>query len=571
MRWGRLFTALAIAALPATADAACTNPNGVAGFQIYNVTYNVMQYCNGADWVNMGAPNSTVADGDKGDITVSSNGTAWAIDTSAVTNGMLAGAIALSKLSTSGTANSTTYLRGDGAWTAFSASISDGDKGSITVSSSGTVWTIDSSAVTNAMLAGSIALSKLSTTGTANSSTYLRGDGVWTAPPSGVSGSGTTNYIAKFTGSTALGSSLIFDDGTNVGIGTTTANSKLEVAGGIKVANDAAACVSGKAGTIRFTGGSPPWQYCDGSAWVPFRQPRCQNDGTGECFLDATRSSDDPQFTAANIRTGTNILGVTGTLVEASPSCTNDIPATCTLSSTRASGDPDFIAENIKQGVTILGVTGTYTGGTTPDPYDFTDVTNRPLNLLTAASSITITGITEAAAVAVSGDGNPQVRINGGAWGTSGAITNGQTLEVRLTSANAASTARSASITVGAGSADWSVTTESVAKLYNGVHTFTECTSAGGTVTAIEIGGEASGNLCRRTGTSCWGGWTRLNSWGTTSARTCTHGGCPSCTTSSHSTFQNQASETCSYLMNDGYTCSISQTCTANLTSVGCY
>ena len=40
----------------------------------------------------------------------------------------------------------------------------------------------------------------------------------------GVSGSGTTNYLPKWTGSSALGNSLIFDNGTNIGIGTTTLN-----------------------------------------------------------------------------------------------------------------------------------------------------------------------------------------------------------------------------------------------------------------------------------------------------------------------------------------------------------
>ena len=37
------------------AHAQCTVPNGVAGEQFYNTTHNVMQYCNGSDWVNMGA------------------------------------------------------------------------------------------------------------------------------------------------------------------------------------------------------------------------------------------------------------------------------------------------------------------------------------------------------------------------------------------------------------------------------------------------------------------------------------------------------------------------------------
>jgi hypothetical protein len=52
-----------------------------------------------------------------------------------------------------------------------------------------------------------------------------------TAITSLVSGSGTTNYLPKFTGSTALGNSIIYDDGTAVGIGTTSPTAKLTVVG----------------------------------------------------------------------------------------------------------------------------------------------------------------------------------------------------------------------------------------------------------------------------------------------------------------------------------------------------
>jgi len=48
--------------------------------------------------------------------------------------------------------------------------------------------------------------------------------------------SGTTNYVSKFTGSTSLGDSQIFDNGTNVGIGTSSPTYKFEVSDGTRTA-----------------------------------------------------------------------------------------------------------------------------------------------------------------------------------------------------------------------------------------------------------------------------------------------------------------------------------------------
>lgn len=65
--------------------------------------------------------------------------------------------------------------------------------------------------------------------GSGNQSWSLAEIGAQAALTNPVTGTGTTNYVSKFTGATSLGNSQIFDNGTNVGIGTATPATKLEV------------------------------------------------------------------------------------------------------------------------------------------------------------------------------------------------------------------------------------------------------------------------------------------------------------------------------------------------------
>jgi hypothetical protein len=102
-------------------------------------------------------------------------------------------------------------------------------------------------------------------------------------------------------------------------------------------------------------------------------------------------------------------------------------------------------------------VVTTFQADTTPNAFAFTDVTGQTMNAQITSNSITISGINMPAAVTATNGAT--FSINGGAYGTSGNISNGQTLSVRMTSSGSPTTAVTTTVTVGGVSDVWSVTT----------------------------------------------------------------------------------------------------------------
>ena len=115
--------------------------------------------------------------------------------------------------------------------------------------------------------------------------------------------------------------------------------------------------------------------------------------------------------------------------------------------------------------LTIGGVADTYSittiavaSDTTPNAFgNFTAVTASQLNTVNTSNTITIAGINTASAVSISGNGT--FSIAGGGYTTSGNVTNGQTITVRLTSSGSFSTAVSTTLNVGGVTGSYSVTT----------------------------------------------------------------------------------------------------------------
>jgi len=103
-----------------------------------------------------------------------------------------------------------------------------------------------------------------------------------------VLGSGTSGYLPKFTGTSALGNSLIYDSGTNVGIGTASPNGKLTINSSsdnnLRLENGSELAII----RVLTTGALDIWSHGDTANEIFFRQGT--GSGTVKMTLDVSGS-----------------------------------------------------------------------------------------------------------------------------------------------------------------------------------------------------------------------------------------------------------------------------------------
>ncbi len=106
-------------------------------------------------------------------------------------------------------------------------------------------------------------------------------------------------------------------------------------------------------------------------------------------------------------------------------------------------------------------------GGNTPLPFSFTDLSDQSAETLVSSEIVPISGISASVQVTITGSGTPEFRICNNfdcstvdhTWGTTAQnIDNGQFLQMRLTTASTKNTTRNAVVTVGTAVASWRVT-----------------------------------------------------------------------------------------------------------------
>ena len=163
-------------------------------------------------------------------------------------------------------------------------------------------------------------------------------------------------------------------DEVNVSAVTSAIDSNIQ-AGNIKNG----VTILGVQGTYQGGGGTPVLQNKTVSPSTSQQSVQADNgyDGLGTVTVNAVDSSIDANIQAGNIKSGVQILGVTGNYAPSAnyqskslePDFSNgDIVVSPdsgydALSSVTIEKDTDLVASNIKQGVTINGILGTYGGG----------------------------------------------------------------------------------------------------------------------------------------------------------------------------------------------------------------
>ncbi len=124
----------------------------------------------------------------------------------------------------------------------------------------------------------------------------------------------------------------------------------------------------------------------------------------------------------------------------------------------------------VNTGLTVGGVSDTFTtttGDSVPDAFTFTDRTNAGQNLQQISNTVTITGISAATPISVTG-GEYSVGCTASFTSANGTVNNNDTVCARHTSANVPATAVNTALTVGTVSDTFTTTTAPAAPDYAG-------------------------------------------------------------------------------------------------------
>ncbi len=425
-----LLMAALLASAPLHAD--CVNPAGVNGEAIYNADHAVMQFCNGVKWISMAASGmGTEVDPKVGTLTsgkwCSSNGSIITCTEDAPVSGAggLSGQVQYNNGSGLGGAAAVTYATSGDLLMVTSQAATDKPlivKGAASQSGNLTEWRNSSdTALVVVDSAGRVGI------GTASPATKLDVNGTATATLFSGSGASLTSLNASNLSSGTVGTARL---------GSGTASSSTYLRGDNTWETPSISETDPQVGTVTAS------KWCASNAG-----------GTAiDCTTNAPVTAPEPTM---------SLTVLVGSTTNGKWCVGNGTQVTCTQN---APGLP-----TCSEGEGLIFTSGAWAcEPPAPASFDFTDVVEQTISTQVSSNIVLLSGFTGSVSVSITGDGSPQWRsCSTGSCGTviqawtsgSGTISSSNYIQVRLTTNATYNTASVATVTVGAGIADWSVRT----------------------------------------------------------------------------------------------------------------
>jgi hypothetical protein len=277
---------------------------------------------------------------------------------------------------------------------------------------------------------------------------------------------------------------------------------------GVKIGSEGNCDASG-AGTLRYEAAQRLVQFCDGTVWQEVgAAPAVSGPFTAVTGANPSTAITSNAVTVtgfAGARTATATGGATIMVNSVAVGSTANVnPGDSVALRVTSSGSFDT-AVNVGFSVTSISANWSVTTrsqDTTPNAFSFTNLTNQTVSTTILSDVVTVAGFDGPLSVSISGQGSPQIQINGGAWVTSSSISPGQTLRARMTTSSSFNTAHGVSVSLGTFSANWTATTNSGACTLPWGGTISSGTAA----TAFQTASVPFGSTCTSQTRNCSNG-----------------------------------------------------------------
>lgn|GEM_PF-1665236 len=272
--------------------------------------------------------------------------------------------------------------------------------------------------------------------------------------------------------------------------GETVFNQPLRAQQGL-VLGDNPTCDANSEGMLRYVTAQKSVMLCTGTTWIEVGAAPAASG----VFTPVTNADLEQVYTSNavalsgffGIRTATATNGATIIVNGVSQGSSANVESGNTVALRMTSSATFNTAKSTTLNLSSYSQTWTTTTkpqDTTPNTFSFNNLSNQELDTFVTSNSVTVSGFDGPLTASVSGQGNPQIRVGSGTWGSSVSVNPGQSLQLKTTTSIAYETDVVVTYSVGDLLDTWVIRTKS------------SCAMSGQKVTSLGSGCTYANDIC---------------------------------------------------------------------------